>query len=112
MRGAPRRETDSGEEDFTSSRRGDSSHTKWVIGIVSATIVSLAGWGIINDRNTVERRLEQLDKRVEAVETLALTAVSNQAIQAERSRVQWDEVQRTLAEIKIDLKDVKREVKR
>ena len=110
--GSPRRETDSGEEDFTSSRRGESSHSKWVIGVISTVIVGLAGWGILNDRDGVDRQISQLDKRIEAVEALALTTASNQAIQAERSRVQWDEVQRTLAEIKIDIKEVKREVKR
>lgn len=64
-----RRATDSEQEDYRSQRhildpvvlRPLNGHTRWIVAAVGAAILSLAGWGILNDRAQIDRRLLQAE---------------------------------------------------
>ena len=93
--GSPRRETDSEDEDYSRQRGGSFSlngHAKWVVSVVGAAILGVAGWGIQQDRAQVERRLL-------AVETTAAAVQMSQT----RTEVQLEEIQHGLARIEKSL---------
>lgn len=99
MASPARRESDDEEKDYRSVRGGGgpfNGHTKWVIGVIGAGIVALASWGVSNDRAQVERRLT-------AVESLSM----NLALSQSKATQQLEEIQRTLGEIKADVREVK-----
>ena len=93
--GAPRRETDSEDEDYSRIRRGPlnlNGSTKWIVTGVGAAVLSLAGWGVKQDRDQVERRLL-------ATETSIYSAQLAQA----RLETQLGEIQRSLDKIERSL---------
>ena len=104
----PRRKSDHYEEDHTPERgislhrRGLNGHTKWVVGVVSTAIVSALAFLLVQDRNGFERRLI-------AVEAATLEMTRYQSAHGAESAVRWDEIKRSLEEIKADLKEVKRQ---
>lgn len=100
---SPRRESDSALEDHRSQRGGGglNGHTKWVVGVVSTAIVASLGWFVVTDRSGVERRLL-------ANEILAISTAQAQRAYEAKSDARWEEIQRTLQEIKLDVKEVKR----
>jgi len=104
-----RRRTDDTEDDYRKLRGGGpfNGHTKWVVGVVSAGIVTVLGWLLANDRNGFDRRLNAVEAHVVAVETLTRTTQASQQSHDLQSEARWDEIKRTLSEIKADVKEVK-----
>lgn len=108
--GSPRRQTDSEEEDYTSHRGGRllNGHTRWVIGAVSAGILSLSAFLLVNDRNGIEKRLENAERRDDTFQVTLQQALQVQAATNAETQARWGEIQRTLLELKADLKEIKR----
>lgn len=111
---APRRRDD--DDAFDARRlRGPSldSQTKWVVGVVSTTVMALALWGLQADRASVESRLGNLDQRVIATEQLTRAIVAGQSAQQATADARWEEVKRSLERIERDTAMLKsREMRR
>ena len=105
-----RRDSDDERDDHRIERSGGglNGHTKWVVGVVSVGIVSALGWFAANDRQGFERRLQAVEAHVIAVDHLARQALATQQSQDLQSNARWEEVQRALARIESDVKEVKR----
>lgn len=96
------------------ARRGGpfNGHTKWIVGAVGTLIITALVAFASRDRAQIDReqvdqngRLSSLEKSVSALATTV--AASNATTDAFR-----EEVRMSVQEIKADLKEVKREVRR
>jgi len=105
----PRRREDSEKHDYRRLRGGlQNGHTKWVVGVVSAGIVTALGWLLVNDRTGFDRRLIAVEAHVVAVETLTRTTQAAQQAHVMQATARWEEILRRLSEIQADVKEVKR----
>ena len=109
---APRRHDD--DEAFDAKRlrgAGLDSQTKWIVGVVSTTVLALALWGLTADRASVEHKLNSLDSRVTATEQLTRAIVAGQSAQIATADARWEEVKRSLERMERDITAIKAEVR-
>ena len=107
----PRRQTDDTEDDYRKLRGGAgpiNGHTRWVVRIVSAGIITALGWLLVNDRSSFERRQIAVEAHVVAVESLTRTTQAAQQAHEARAVGEWANISRRLDEIRDDLKEVKK----
>lgn len=110
----PRRSSDNEEADYRNDRRAGgpfNGHTKWIVGVVGGLIVTALVTLASRDRASIDREQTDQNGRISKVESavtnLAQLVVANSATD-EAFR---QEIRASLAEIKADIKDVKREVR-
>lgn len=56
-----------GDADVDPETESSNSHTRWVVGVVSAAIVSLLGWLLIENYSLAQGRIGALETHTEAV---------------------------------------------
>lgn len=100
----PRRSSDNEDEDYSRNRRAGgifNGHTKWVVGVVSAGIVSALTFLIVLDRQAI-------DRRITALEQLTMQLARQQDAQAAEARARWEEIQRSLSRIETAVENGRR----
>lgn len=100
----PRRSSDNVEADHRPERQVHgpfNGHTKWVVGVVSAGIVSALTFLVVADRQSI-------DRRITALEQLTMQLARNQDSQVAESRARWEEVQRSLQRIEAAVENGRR----
>ena len=99
---APQRRKDDDPEDAIdwAKLRGSDTHTRWLVGVASTAIVSALCWFAVQDRNSVERRLQ-------ALESVTTALGSTQAADRAEANARWAEIQRSLERIESDVRVVK-----
>ena len=110
-----RRASDDEGEDYRARRKTYpvlvqrlNGHTKWVVGAVSTAILAVAAWGIQSDHASIIKRIEAGEVERTELRSQLILVLRDRAVDAAESRQFREETQRTLAEIKIDVKEVKR----
>lgn len=56
-----------GDEDDEALEGASNSHTRWVVGVVSAAIVSLLGWLLVENYGLMQTRIRALEAHTELV---------------------------------------------
>ena len=111
--GHPRRQTDSDEDDFRTARRGGplNGHTKWIVTTVGALLVTALVALASRDRESIDKEQGVQNGRLSSVELAVVNLAATQASAQATTQAFREEVLRSLAEIKADVKEVKRNVR-
>ena len=109
-----RRRTDSEEEDYRSARRSSpfNGHVKWVVGTVGTVFVAALMALVARDRASIDRDQGVQDTRLTVVERAVTELATAQAADQATTIAFSGEVLRSLEELKADMKEVKRELRR
>jgi hypothetical protein len=105
------RDTDDSGVDWRYMRRRypDLKRTLGSLALILVPILFAAVvWFAANDRNNVILKIDHAQQTANEAKILATQALQAQATQAAVSSARWEDVQRTLSEIKDDIKTVKR----
>jgi len=91
-----KREDDPDDSDKWRERNvGPNGHTKWIVGVVGTAIISANAYLLVQDRAEIERRMLALELQAQTQSTSA--AVTKEKLEG---------IQRTLEEIRQDLKNL------
>lgn len=89
-----RRRTDEDELDFGPVRGGGgpfNGHTKWVVGVVSAAMVTMLGYLIVRDRVGVDTQIQRLDSTTLSLSMMTAEHEAQiQVLKAKQDRVLED----------------------
>lgn len=103
----PRRRTDPKDgHDYSDERKRYpvivqkmNGHFRWIVAAVSASILSLAGWGVVSYRESIEKRLNSGEQDRSELRMQINTLATQQAATTAESRQFREEVLRSLARI-------------